>query len=152
MNYMHHIKAVASIPPAAILDNSSATVVEVDCTEADYATFIFELGATDIAMTALKIQSASSSGGSFSDISGATFDGGTDIDGSAVALPSATDDNQIAMIQIDLRGKDRYLQAVATFGDGTSGGYIAGSCILSRVDGPLRTSTDVCDGGVVRVA
>lgn len=152
MNELQHAQFVQAIPPAAILDNASATASEIDATGAGYVTIVLNLGATDIALTALKVQAASSSGGSFSDISGATFDGGTDIDGGTLALPIATDDNQVCVFQINMAGKDPYLKVVATFGDGTAGGYIAGVAIISQNAGPLLDDTDYADGGVCRVA
>ncbi len=151
MNALQHVKHVQAIPPAAILDNTSATATEIDATGAGYVSIVLNLGATDIAVTALKVQESATSGGSFSDITGATFDGGTDTGGGTLVLPSATDDNQVCVFQIDMKGRESYLKVVATFGDGTAGGFIAGTAIISRVDGPLLSDTDYADGGVCRV-
>lgn len=151
MNELQHAKYVQAIPPAAIIDDSSATASEIDASGYDYLTIVLNLGATDIAMTALKVQTASSSGGSFSDLSGADFDGGTNTAGETLALPSATDDDQVCVFQIDLQGVDRFVKVVATFGNGTAGGFIAGTAILTRGQGPLLADTDYADGGVCRV-
>lgn len=148
MNVMQQAKYVKAIPPAAILDNTSATASEIDCRGYDYCTIICQLGATDIAVTALKVQSATSSGGSFSDLSGATFDGGTGYGGATLALPSATDDDQTCVFLIDMRGKNPFLKLVATFGNGAVGGFIAASAVLTRGDVTPSTSTGHADGDV----
>lgn len=144
-------KYVACIPPAAILDDASATEIEIDTLDYDYAEIVVTLGATDIAMTALKIQETDTSGSGEADVSGATFDGGTDVDGGTLALPSATDDNQVCVFQLDLKNRKRYLSLVATFGDGTSGGYVSAVARLSRAASFPTTSTGIADGGVCRV-
>lgn len=144
-------KYVACIPPAAILDNASATEIEIDTLDYDYCEVILTLGATDIAMTALKIQETDTTGSGEADVSGATFDGGTDIDGTTLVLPSATDDDQVAVFQIDCRYRKRFLSCVATYGDGTAGGYISGVARLSRGALAETTSAGMADGGVCRV-
>lgn len=132
MNELQHCKFVSAIKPGLILDNASATADVVDCRGFDFVTLVVQLGATDIAMTALKVQNSSTSGGSYADITGATFAGGSGLGGATLALPSATDDGQTCVFQIDMRGKDPFLKIVATFGDGSSGGYIAAIAVLSR--------------------
>lgn len=144
-------KYAVAIAPAAIVDNATATATAIDCKDARYAEIVLQLGATDIAMTALKLQECDTSGGTYADVAGATFSGGLDIDGTALALPSATDDNQTAVFQVNLDNRKRYLKVVATFGDGTAGGYIAGVARLSELRSTPETSTAAADGGVCRV-
>jgi hypothetical protein len=132
MNGLHQAKFAQVIAPAAIVDNASFTTVEVDTLDYDYATFIFNLGATDVAMTALKIQESDTSGSGFADISGTDLSSATDIDGSATALPSATDDGNVIVIQVNLKGKKRYLDMVATAGNGSTGTYGSAVCVLSK--------------------
>lgn len=143
-------KYVTAIAPAAIIDNASATAAEIDCKGFGYLEVPIQLGATDIAVTALKLQEGDTSGGSFADITGATFSAGTNFDGVALALPSATDDNQVHCFQVDLIGRKRFIKVVCTFGDGTAGGFVAATARLSR--GNLTaTATDRAAGGVCRV-
>lgn len=151
MNLMQQAKYVRAISPAAILDNTSATATVIDARDYDYCTIVVQLGATDIAITALKVQTASTSGGSYTDLTGATFSGGTSPDGTTLALPSATDDNQTCVFQIDMRGKNPFLQVVATFGDGTVGGFIAAVAILTKAHVAPSTSVTMADGDVCRV-
>lgn len=144
-------KYVAAVSPAAIIDNASATATAIDCKGARYAEIIVVQGTTDIAITALKLQECETSGGSYTDITGATFSAGLDTDGTALALPSATDDNQIAVFQVNLDKRMRFIKVVATFGDGSVGGFIAAVARLSELSKVPDVSTDLANGGVLRV-
>jgi hypothetical protein len=151
VNSLQQAKYVTAIKPAAIIDNASATADVIDTRGWEYATIIVQLGVTDIALTALKVQNSATSGGSYVDITGATFAGGAGMGGATLALPSATDDGQTCVFQIDMRNKDPFLKIVATFGDGSNGGFIAAVCVLSRGKiGPVL-STEAADGDVCRV-
>jgi hypothetical protein len=151
MNPAQQAKYVVAIAPAAILDNTSATATAIDCRGAAYAEIVLQLGATDIAVTALKLQECDTSGGSYTDVTGATFSGGKDTDGGTLALPSATDDNQTCVFQVNMLGRKAYLKVVATFGDGTSGGFISGIARLSKLAVVPSVDTDIANGGVCRV-
>ena len=151
MNDLQHCKYVTAIKPAAIIDNNTATADVIDCRGFDFAAVVVQLGATDIAMTALKVQSSSTSGGIYADVTGATFAGGSGLGGATLALPSATDDGQTCVFMIDLRGKNPFLKLVATFGDGTSGGFVAAVAVLGRGKVPPVTSATIADGDVCLV-
>lgn len=150
-NALQHCKFVAAIKPAAILDNTSATATVVDCTGFDFLAIPVQLGATDIAVTVLKLQNSSTSGGTYADITGATFSGGSGYGGATLALPSATDDGQVATFLVDMRGKDPFVKVVATFGDGTVGGFISATAILGKGKIPPFTSATMSDGDVCLV-
>lgn len=134
MSKLHDAKFVNVTPPAAIVDAASFTTAVVDTLGYKYATIVFQLGATDIAMTALKLQESDASGSGFADITGADLASATDIDGAATALPSSDDDNGLIVWQIDLRGRKRYLDVVATAGNGSAGTFGACTAILTRGD------------------
>lgn len=134
MNRLQNIKYVSITPPGAILDNASATTAEIDTLGFDYLNIVCQVGATDIAMTALKVTESDTSGSDHADVTGLVFGTSTDIDGNTSALPSATDDNKFFVFQIDLRGRKRYIDLTATMGDGTAGGYFAAFGLLSRGD------------------
>lgn len=125
----HKYQIVTS--PAAILDNTSATTNSIDSKGWDYLTIVCTVGATDIAAAALKLQT-SDTDSSYADLTGAIFGTSTNIDGSTSAVPSATDDNKIFIIEVDLRGKKRFFDLVFTAGNGTAGTYFAAIAILSR--------------------
>lgn len=117
--------------PAAILDNASATTNAIDSAGFDYLQVICTVGATDIAAAALKLQT-SDTDSSYGDLTGAIFGTSTNIDGATSALPTATDDNKIFVIEVDLRGKKRFFDLVFTAGNGTAGTYFSAVAILSR--------------------
>ena len=144
-------KYVVAIAPAAIVDDATATATEIDTDGAHYLEVVIQLGATDIAATACKLQHSDTSGSGFADVTGATFDGGTDVDGGTLALPSATDDNQTLAFQVNLDGLKRYFQVVFTNGNGTSGGYVAAVARLSCQSFVEYESTSIADGGVCRI-
>jgi hypothetical protein len=152
MNDIQHFKTITVIPPAAIVNNASFTTAEIDTLGFKYATFLFTMGATDIAMTELKVQHSASSGSGFGDVAGADFDGGTDIDGGTAALPSATDDNKTFVLQLDLRSKNRYLDLVATVGNGSTGAFGSCVCLLTAGEQIPTSIADVGAGSVIRVA
>jgi hypothetical protein len=141
-NQLQNVKYVSITPPAAILDNASATTAEIDTLGFEYLSIICQVGATDIAMTALKVTESDTSGSGHADVTGLVFGTSTDIDGNASALPSATDDNKFFVFLIDLRGRKRYIDLTATMGDGTAGGYFSAIGVLSRgATGPTTEAT-----------
>jgi len=131
---LEHVKYVAITPPAALIDNASATTAEIDTQGWDYLTIVAHLGATDIAMTALKVTESDTTGSGHADLTGLVYGTSTDIDGSTSALPTATDDNGFFVFNIDLRARKRFIDVTATVGDGTSGAYLTIIGILSRGD------------------
>ena len=143
-------KFVNVLPPVARVDNASYTTTEIDTKGYDAATIIVNLGATDIAMTALKVQESDTSGSGFADISGASFDGGNATDNGTLTLPDTTDD-AVYVFQIGLDGRKRYLDLVATAGDGTLGTFASAVCILHNADVHPSVTTDRASGGVCRV-
>ena len=132
MNELRNVKYVSVTPPGAILDDASATTAEIDTLGFSHLTIVCQVGATDIAMTALKVTESDTAGSGHADVTGLVFGTSTDIGGAASALPSATDDNGFFVFQIDLRGRKRYIDLTATMGNGTLGGYFVAFGILSR--------------------
>jgi hypothetical protein len=132
-------KLVSVTPPAAIIDNASAACNVVDTLGYRYARYVFYFGAMDIAAVALKVQEADAKTNattltSGADITGAVFGTSTNDAGIASTLPSATDDNKFFTVEIDLRGRKRYLNPVITLGDGAAGTFVAAWCELSRAE------------------
>ena len=130
MNQLQNTKLVSITPPAAIVDNASYTTASIDTQGWDYMQVVVYLGATDIAMTALKLQE-SDTDGSYGDVTGLVFGTSSNIAGSTSTLPSATDDNKFFVFDVDLRGRKRYFDLVATAGDGTAGTFLTAFAILS---------------------
>ncbi len=152
MNPAQHDKFVKITPPQAIVDNDSWTTTTLDTAGFDYARIIVHLGASDIAMVALKVQESDDSGMSgAADVTGLVFGTSTNVAGSTSTLPSATDDNKFFAFEIDLRGRKRYLDLVATGGDGTAGTYLTAFAILSRAENRLLTASDRGISQILRV-
>lgn len=126
-------KIVGITPPAAKVNNGSFTTARVDCAGFRYCRIIAYLGDTDIAMTALKVQE-SDDDSTYSDVPGLVFGTSTNIDGNTSTLPSDTDDNKIFIFDIDLRGRKRYLDLVATAGAGVTGTFLTAIAQLSRAE------------------
>lgn len=140
MIHAQHTKLVSITPPAAKVDNGSYTTASIDTNGWDYCKVTVYLGDTDIAMTALKMQE-SDTDGSYADITGLVFGTSANIAGSTSTLPSATDDNKFFVFDIDLRGRKRYLDLVATAGDGATGTYLTAWAELSRgKNGPVTAA------------
>lgn len=125
-----NLKFTNAIPPAAILDAASATVAATDTLGASFVVFLFSLGATDIATAVVKLTECATSGGSYTDISGAAFSGSTGI----TRLPQAGDDNTLFAIYWKL-GADglRYIKPVFTAGDGSAGTYVSAIAMLDQI-------------------
>ena len=117
-------KVINVTPPAAIIDNDSAVTNAIDTIGFRYCQIIVQLGATDIALTALKVQE-SDTDGSYADVTGLVFGAA-----GAPALPVDTMDDKLYAFNIDLRGRKRFLDLVITFGNGTVGGFVAAIAIL----------------------
>ncbi len=135
-------KIVKITPPAAIVDNSAITTTEVDTKGYDYAQFFLHLGATDIAMTVCKLQESATSGSGMADFDSMDMDGDTDIDGNAATLPTATDDDKFWRWDVDLRGRQRYMDLSLTMGDGTAGGFAVAWVVLWRGNNTPTTSAE----------
>lgn len=145
-NPLQQCKFINVLPPVAIKDNEAWTTTEIDCKGWDYLVVVFALGATDIALAALKIQESDTSGSGFADVTGLICGTSTTIDGAKSALMSATDDNKITAFEIDLTKRKRYIDLSATAGNGSAGSYAAAIGILYRAkDIPVSASERGCD-------
>ena len=126
-----NVKYVNCIPPAAIIDNTDATVAAIDTLGFGFVTVLFSLGATDVDAVAVKLTECATSGGSYTDISGAAFAGTTGI----TRLPQDDDDNDLFAIQWKLGGDGlRYIKPVFTAGNGSLGTYVSAVAILDQAE------------------
>lgn len=130
-------KYVNAVIPVAIKDNASWTGTEIDTLGYDYLEIAVLLGATDIAMAALKVGEYDTTGGdsgTYDDITGLVFGTSVNSAGSTSTLPSATDDDKIFLFNIDLKGRKRFLKLTATAGDGSTGSYLAAIGRLTQAE------------------
>lgn len=149
-------KLVRVTSPAAIVDNASLSCLALDTKGFKYVRYVIYLGATDIALTVCKLQEADATDDSTTltsgaDITGAVYGTSTDTGGSTSVLPTATDDNEFHTIEVDLRGRKRYLNPVITVGDGAAGGYVAVFAELYRGENTPTTKAQKGLGGELRV-
>ena len=151
MIYANERKVVAVTPPGALIDNASATTAEIDTLGYDYLQFYVMLGATDIALTALKLTESDTSGSGHADIDGTVYGTDEDIAGDTSVLPSATDDDSVFLIEVDLRGRKRYIDSVITVGDGTTGAYVSAWAELSRSKDLPKTATERGFANILRI-
>jgi hypothetical protein len=137
-----HSKPVMIAAPTALVDNSAVTTTEVDTLGFDYASFYLYVGTTDIALTDLIVQETDTAGSGYSDIAATDFTSSSqyDVEGTALALPSATADTTWRVIHVNLVGRKRYLDLDITVGDGTAGGWYYAFCILSRAKAQPMTN------------
>lgn len=145
MNYLQNCKVVNVIPPVAIVDDASWTTTEIDTKGYDACAIYINLGATDIAAVALKVQESDTSGSDFADVTGLVYGTSTlpAVDGGATSsLPSADDDGKVFAFFIDLKGRKRYLDVVATAGNGTAGTFASGIAVLYKAEQAPTTATD----------
>lgn len=141
MIHMQNTKIVNVTVPAVKLDDASAVTVEIDTIDFDYCTIFCQLGVTDIAMTVLKVQESDTSGSGMADVTGLVWGTSSNIAGSTSTLPIATNDDTWFVFDIDLKGRKRYLDVVATMDNGTLGGFFVAHAILSRAkDGPTTAA------------
>lgn len=138
-------RVVAVTVPVAIVDNASWTTIEIDtCPDGvpyDFCSVYFMLGATDIAMAALKVQESDTSGSGMADVTGLVYGTSTNTDGNTSALPTALEDGLIFGFDINLEGRKRYLDLTATAGDGAAGTYGCAWAVLSRPkQGPITAA------------
>lgn len=124
-------KGICVLPQ--VLDNATATSYVIDTAGVDYVNIDVVIGATDVALTALKVQESDVATNS------TTLDTGADVTGlvygasGAAALPTDTDDNKIFSFEINTQGRKRYLQLIAVAGNGTTGVAIAAHYNANKV-------------------
>ncbi|AHF05509.1 hypothetical protein MARPU_09545 [Marichromatium purpuratum 984] len=146
----NNFKLVSVTPPAAIIDAASATTAEVDTKGWEHARIIAYLGATDVAMSALKVTESDTSGSGHADVPGLVYGTSTDIAGSTSALPTADADNTFFVFDLDLRGRKRYLDVIATCGDGSTGTFLTIWAELYRGDVAPHTVAGHGAGGMLK--
>lgn len=151
MIHAQSCKFVAMTPPAAISDNATLTVAEVDTSGFDYMQIFVILGATDIATVTLKVTESDSAGSGHADVTGLIWGTSANIAGATSTLPSATDDDKCFLFEIDLRARKRYIDMSVVTGNGTLGTYIAIHGLLWRAKDLPVTATERGFAEILRV-
>lgn len=124
MNAQGRVKYVAVTPPAAKVDNAAFTTAAVDRKGWNRVSFVGIFGDIDVNVASASVRESDNS-----DMSSPTTiaTGGTDF-----ALGTAAgSDNDIHVIDVDCRGRKRYLDFEITGGDGSTGTFLTIIAILS---------------------
>lgn len=137
MNHlMQKVKRFAAMPPGVIKNDAAFVCNVIDTQGLSCLTIDIILGATDIAMAALKVQEAEVAA------SATALTSGTDIpladfSVSPATLPSATADNTVVTVTIPITGgRKRYILLVATAGNGAAGTYAAAIAYGEAIEVP----------------
>jgi len=129
-------KTVVLKQPTIITNNAAVTISALDTQGYDQADIFVVLGATDIALTVMKL-TESDDDSSYNDVTGCTF-GGTGLP----ALPSATDDNNVYAFHIrKCSARKRYLKPAITVGNGATGAYLTVYAVLSMAKEQPNSAT-----------
>jgi hypothetical protein len=147
MNALMTKKSFAVYQPAAIVNNASLTCNVIDTTGYADLEIIVMLGATDIALTALKVQESDTKSSATAltsgvDITASVFGTANQDTNVASVLPSATDDNKLFSFKIDLRGRKTFLLPVVTVGNGSTGAYLSIVALLGRAQDAPRLASE----------
>lgn len=145
-------KIVPLILPQAIVDDDDpvgaygdANPNSVDTLGWARADVYVMIGATDIAVAAMGLYSgtAAASGADDSDYSAITGLQASGASGDG-RLPTATDDNKVFRLGVDLRNDniEQYLALDFTAGNGTAGTFVVAWCVLSRAEETPSTDAE----------
>lgn len=132
-------KTVVITNPGAIVDNAAFTTATIDTRGFAFLTIIIILGALDVAIAAFKLRE-----GNASDMSDAADVTGADFSVSPATLPTATDDNKLYAIQVNLKGRKRYLDLTLTGGDGAAGTY---ATVVAQLSNASEVPSDATSRG-----
>jgi len=135
----HQNTKFASVTPAATAhDNVALTTTVVDTLGFDYAQFYVYFGAVNASsLSVLNISEMTDSTGAntaiIANTNFASTAGITAIDGSTLVLPGTTTASNTALrIDVDCKGKERYLDLKATVDNTTGTMLVSAFCLLSR--------------------
>ena len=140
MIHAQNQKFVMITAPQAIVDDASFGTAELDTVGFDYLQYIVLIGALDIGITALTLTESPTAGSGQTNITAGIWGTANNTAGVASTLPSATDDNKFFIFNVELKGRERFLDLVCTMDNGTVGGYVTIIAILSRGDEHLLTA------------
>lgn len=142
MNHAAVTKYVGILDPVS---GTGAVTVDnvVDTLGYNYLTIVVSTGAAGAAVSLLKARESDDSGMSgAADISGTVIGTDADIDGGTSTLHTSSND-EIVVINIDLKGRKRYIDIAMTRGGTT---LVSALGILSK---PAEATTTLADRGVL---
>jgi hypothetical protein len=134
-------------------DNTSYTTGYIDTAGYAYCQVVVAFGNIPANVAALKIQESDVSGSGYDDVTGLIVGTSNTIAGATSALPLASGgDGTFLIFDIDLRGRKRYLDLVATAGNGSATPTeMCALAILSRAQVSVETATERGAAQILRV-
>lgn len=131
-----NLKYINALSPVT-LDDATGTAIAVDTAGYHSVAFVLSIGATDAAVTAFSLTESDTEGGSYTAISSST----------PSSLLSATDDNDLNIIHLNLRNaaRKRYIKVVVTVANGASTGGVV-SCLAVLGDPAIAPNSGVDRG------
>lgn len=113
---MRERMALIGVIPAQLANNTTKNTGYIDVTLIGRLVVIINMGATDTTLD-FKLRKATDSGGT----------GVVDVAGAAIVQLSATDDNKVAIIDLDVSklGDFNFLYGLATIGNGSLGANVS---------------------------
>lgn len=133
--------------------NDSWTTTAIDTKGFAECKILVVLGDVPYDMTVLKVQESDSANSGFADVTGLIVGTSDTIAGETSAFPTAgADDGGVWVFDIDLRGRKRYLDVVATAGTGTGDPTeLCCIAILGRPEAGVTTATAAGATEILRV-
>jgi len=146
MESLHGLKLAQVLPPQVKNNGAFANNTYADVSEAAEALFLFQYGASDVAVgsgddtTAPFIEECDTTGGSYTPVTGAAL----------AAVLSATDDNELHAIRVNLKKTHkRYMRVNApTAGNNSTGANLSILCILGQI---ARSTLDAAGMGLTEL-
>jgi len=151
MNMFQNFKRVQAIRPQ-VLDGASATSYVIDLAGATECNIVLSVGATDAAITALKLQESDTKTDATTlatgtDCTGLVFGTSADpLTGSTSVTPTATSDGYAYCLSFNTKNRKRFVQLVATAENTTVGAALSADAFLLLEQGPKSTSDRGYDG------
>jgi hypothetical protein len=136
MHNLQNCKFQAVTFPAAAVNGAAVATAFVDTKGYRSSAFIVQLGATDAAISVLKLTESDLSGSGYTDVPGADFSV------APLTLPSATDDTKLFAIFVNHVGRKRYLDLSVTVASQTTGAFVAILAILDRAEDTPNSASE----------
>lgn len=126
MNILQQTRIVPIAFPQARVNNAAVTTATVDTLGFNKCRIKVLVGDIDATMAVFKVAESDDSGMSGETDITSTIFGGT----GNPALPTASDDNKVYLIHLDLKGRKRYLDLKLTTGNGAAGTFVTAEAEL----------------------
>lgn len=129
-----------------LVDGAALTAIAVDTApagrKAHWCTFVLFVGATESALSALQVEECDTIGGTYAAVTGSVFATAVSPSGATSALPTATGDGGLFLVDVDCRKTERFLKLTGTDAGTSTGGNYAAFAVLYHHDKSPDTSLE----------